>query len=63
MARSIWERAHFADPLGDGPSFQVSDLAPDATIALSSRIIDPGSRGLNVRRIVEIKNLVTPPRE
>ncbi len=49
MARSIWERAHFADPLGDGPrAIRPPASASDAALALTSRFLDPAATGLNL---------------
>jgi len=48
MARSIWERAHFADSLGDGPRvIRPPAPTPDATLALTSRFLDPAATGSN----------------
>lgn len=41
MARSIWERAHFADALGNGPrAIRPPAPSPDAALALTSRFLD-----------------------
>ena len=48
MARSLWERAHFADPLGNGPrAIRPPAPMPDATLALTSRFLDPAATGSN----------------
>lgn len=49
MARSIWERAHFADPVGNGPRV-LGPPAPatDAALALSSPFLDPAATALNL---------------
>jgi len=50
MARSIWERARFADPLGDGSNapraIQPPPPAVPATLMLQSRFLDPASKTL-----------------
>ena len=49
MARSIWERAHFADPLGSGTgarAIQPPASVSTATLALPSRFLDPAATKL-----------------
>jgi len=49
MARSLWERAHFADRLGGSPrAARPPAPVPDAMLVLTSRLLDPAATGLKL---------------